>query len=387
MTKPKLIRITTVPISLAKLLEGQLQYMQQFYEVVAVASDEEQLSKFGKSNAVTTFSVALTRKITLLKDIKAVFKLYHFLRKEKPLIVHTHTPKAGIVGMMAAYLAGVPMRLHTVAGLPLMEANGFKRLILNLVEKGTYRFATNVYPNSQGLYDFILSEKFTSKKKLSILANGSSNGIDTSYFSTSTFSETKLLQLRANISIAASDFVFLFVGRLVKDKGIVEVVDAFLAFQKKNKESILLLVGPTEAALDPLPKRTLDFIAQHPNIRTTGYQEDVRPYFALSDVFVFPSYREGFPNVVLQAAAMKVPCIVSDITGSNEIITHHVNGMIVPPKNTVALMEAMKVLYASPELRLQFAEKSYRNVTQKYEREQLWDALLKEYKRLEHNLL
>ncbi|MFC7357405.1 glycosyltransferase family 4 protein [Jejudonia soesokkakensis] len=387
MTKPKLIRITTVPISLEKLLEGQLQYMQQFYNVSAISSDKKRLEEFGKKNHVATYSLTLTRKITPLKDIRAVFKLFHFLRKERPLIVHTHTPKAGIVGMMAAYLAGVPIRLHTVAGLPLMEARGFKRMVLNLIEKGTYRFATNVYPNSQGLYDFILSERFTSKKKLSILANGSSNGIDISHFSPAHFSETALFNLRTKVSISPSDFVFLFVGRLVKDKGIVEVVDAFVAFQKKYSDSILLLVGPMEAALDPLPKATLDLIAQHPNIRTTGYIEDVRPYFAISTAFVFPSYREGFPNVVLQAASMKVPCIVSDIIGNNDIITHNVNGVMVPPKDTDALVKAMEVLYNNPELRLQFAEKSYENVTQKYERQQVWNALLKEYKRLEHNLL
>ena len=173
----KLVRITTVPISLEKLLEGQLAYMSNYFEVIAISAEKERLENYGEKEKVRVFPLELTRKITPIKDIAAVFKLYRFLKKEKPSIVHTHTPKAGIVGMTAAWFAGVPNRLHTVAGMPLMEASGFKRKVLNFVEKLTYRFATEVYPNSKGLYDFIIAENFTKASKLSIIGNGSSNGI------------------------------------------------------------------------------------------------------------------------------------------------------------------------------------------------------------------
>ena len=137
MVKPKLIRITTVPLSLEKLLEGQLEFMQNYFEVTAISSEKERLDAEGKKQGVATFYLEMTRQITPLKDIAAVFKLYHFLKKEKPSIVHSHTPKAGVVGMMAAWLARVPNRLHTVAGLPLMETTGLKRKVLNVVEKLT----------------------------------------------------------------------------------------------------------------------------------------------------------------------------------------------------------------------------------------------------------
>ena len=161
----KLIRITTIPLSLEKLLEGQLTFMNSFYEVTAISAEKERLEKYGRDNGVRTFWVEMTRAITPLQDLKAVLKLYIFFRKEKPLIVHTHTPKAGIVGMLAARIAGVPIRLHTVAGLPLLETKGIKRKVLNFVEKLTYKMATKVYPNSVGLKDIIISEKFSSESK------------------------------------------------------------------------------------------------------------------------------------------------------------------------------------------------------------------------------
>ncbi len=216
--KNKLIRITTVPISLNKLLEGQLRFMKGHYEVLAVsAGPVEELEAVGRREGVAIREVAMTRSITPLKDVKAVWQLYRLFKKEKPSIVHTHTPKAGIVGMMAAWFAGVPNRLHTVAGLPLMEATGFKRALLNFVEKTTYRFATKVYPNSKGLYDFIIAENFTKPSKLTIIGNGSSNGIDIHYFDPELFISTRNT-LRQELSIPQDSFVFVFVGRLVGDK-------------------------------------------------------------------------------------------------------------------------------------------------------------------------
>src|SRR5690606_4280347 len=157
--KHKLIRITTVPLSLEKLLEDQLTFMNQFFEVTAVSADEERLKIYGHKNGVKIFPVEMTREITPIKDLKALKSLYSFLKQEKPLIVHTHTPKAGIIGILAAKMAGVPIRLHTVAGMPLLEAQGTKRKILNAVEKLTYSCATRIYPNSKGLAQIILQEK------------------------------------------------------------------------------------------------------------------------------------------------------------------------------------------------------------------------------------
>jgi glycosyltransferase involved in cell wall biosynthesis len=312
-------------------------------------------------------------------------KLYKFLKKEKPSIVHTHTPKAGIVGMLASKLAGVPIRMHTVAGLPLMEVSGIKRRVLNIVEKLTYSCATKIYPNSRGLKEFIIKEKLTSERKLKILGNGSSNGIDTKHFSPSQVSDLEKLQLRTDLNISKNDFVFVFMGRLVGDKGINELVQAFTKMSKTHTNSKLLLLGPLETDLDPLLPNTLNEINQNIAIMYLGYQHDVRPYFAVSDVLVFPSYREGFPNVVMQAGAMGLPSIVTDINGCNEIIKSGVNGIIIPVKDVQSINNAMEKLVNDRSYYDNLQDKSRQMIVTRYEQNQLWEAILNEYQSLLKN--
>ncbi len=380
----KLIRITTIPLSLEKLLEGQLSYMQSHFQVTAVSSEPKHLEAFGISNGIAVFPLELTRQITPWQDLKALIKLVRYLKKERPQIVHTHTPKAGIVGMLAAKLAGVPIRLHTVAGLPLMETTGNKRRLLDVVERLTYNCATMVYPNSKGLYDFILKEKFIKPNKLKIIAKGSSNGIKTQHFNTEAISVTVKEQLKHSLAIQPNDFVFVFVGRLVGDKGINELVSAFksLSALNKTKSSKLLLVGPFETELDPLEQDTLLEIELNPNIIAVGYQNDVRPYFAISNALVFPSYREGFPNVVMQAGAMGLPAIVSNINGCNEIIIDRVNGVIIPVKNTKALQKAMSQFLEEEAFVSELKQKARPLIVERYEQSKFWQALLEEYQRL-----
>ncbi|WP_298324825.1 glycosyltransferase family 4 protein [uncultured Dokdonia sp.] len=377
----KLIRITTVPISLDKLLEGQLDFMKDYFEVIAVSSQEEELKRVARKQGVPYFFLEMTRKITPLQDLMAVYKLYKFLKKEKPVIVHTHTPKAGIVGMLAAKLAGVPLRLHTVAGLPLLEATGAKRKLLDIVEKLTYRFATKVYPNAQGLKTIVEELKFVESSKLKVIGKGSSNGIDTTYFSKDSLVNNSL-DVSDELKIAVSDFTFILVGRLVGDKGVNELVKAFVTVQQKHPETSLLLVGPLEEELDPLLQTTQDIIKKHPKIYTTGYVDDVRPYLAFAKALTFPSYREGFPNVVLQAGAMGLPSIVSDINGCNEIIVNNLNGLIVPVKSSAALEIAMYKLIEDKDFYSRTQANARAIITSSYERKEIWQALLQEYNTL-----
>jgi glycosyltransferase involved in cell wall biosynthesis len=383
----KLIRLTTVPLSLQYLLRGQPRYMSAFFEVLCVSSGPaKDLEEVAKREGVKVQEVEMTRQITPFKDLKSVWKLYKLFKKEKPQIVHTHTPKAGIVGMLAANLAGVPLRLHTVAGLPLMEVQGLKRFVLDTVEKLTYSFATKVYPNSKGLEEFILSHRLTNKSKVKMIGNGSSNGIDTTFFKPSLYTKNSKEELRAQLGISKEDFVFVFVGRLVSDKGINELVNAFNGLTRQPiKRSIhykLLLVGPLETELDPLQHQTLNEIESNPTIITTGFQPDVRPYFAISNALVFPSFREGFPNVVMQAGAMGLPSIVTDINGCNEIIEDGRNGLIIPPKDTKALQEKMLRLMEDEPLYKHLASNSREMITSRYEQKLVWEALLDEYKSL-----
>lgn len=379
----KLIRITTVPISLEKLLENQLLFMKSHYDVRAISSDKRNLERVGQLQEVSVFHVEMTRKITPWQDLKAVWQLYNYFKKEKPFIVHTHTPKAGTVGMMAAKLAGVPHRLHTIAGLPLMEARGFKRKLLNAVEKVTYTCATRIYPNSYGLKEIIIEEQFCKANKLKVLGNGSSNGIDTAYFSPVNFSDQQNQILKTNLGIQAEDFVFIFVGRLVGDKGINELVLAFKNISSEANRVKLILVGSFESDLDPLEQETMQEITANNNIISVGFQKDVRPYLAISHCLAFPSYREGFPNVVMQAGAMGLPCIVTNINGCNEIIIEGQNGTIIPVKDVDALYKVMKKMVDAVNFRTQLQQNSRPMIISRYEQQVVWEAILAEYKRLE----
>ena len=379
----KLIRITTVPMSLKYLLKGQLAFMSKNgFNVTMISSDGQELNDVIENEKCAHIIIPLTRKITILKDLKATYNLYKLIRKEKPDIVHTHTPKAGIIGMLASYFARVPIRLHTVAGLPLMEAIGFKRIILNFVEKVTCKCSTKVFPNSYGLKKIILKYKFTSEKKLKVIGNGSSNGIDTSFFDPELFSSKEKNKLKSDLGIERNDFVFIFVGRLVTDKGINELVEVFNELCSDLKGIKLLLVGPFEDELDPLQKKIKLLINNNENIISVGYQNDVRPFFSISNCLVFPSYREGFPNVVMQAGAMKLPSIVSDINGCNEIIENGENGIIVPVKNTSALKKEMQRLFEDTSLFLKLKSNSRSLIVARYEQDLVWRAILDEYKKL-----
>jgi glycosyltransferase involved in cell wall biosynthesis len=373
-------------MSLETLLKGQLGYMSKYYDVTAISSNEDKLNNYGKREGVKTFHLPLTRKITPIRDLICVYKLYRYLKRYKPLIVHSHTPKAGIVGMMAASMARVPIRLHTVAGLPLLESTGIKRKILNAVEKRTYKYATQVYPNSKGLYEIILQEKFCQPSKLKVLGQGSSNGIDTSYFSRTHFSELAITQKKEEIGIPEGDTVFVFVGRIVKDKGINELVAAFEKLQEQKTDCSLLLVGPFEDDLDPVSEATRMSIDRNAKIFAVGYQVDVRIYLALSDILVFPSYREGFPNVVMQALAMGLPAIVSDINGCNELINDGENGLIIPVKDIDAVERAMLKLIENRTLLNDLKMNTRDSIVLRYERKAFWEKLKKTYEELMENL-
>jgi len=380
--RPKLLRIVTVPISFKVLLRGQLRFMKKMgFDVMGVSSDGKEVPTVEANEDIVVWRLKMTRVISPLHDIIALIKFIQFCRKEKPLIVHSHTPKAGIIGMLGSWFAHVPIRLHTVAGLPLLEATGLKRRLLNFVEYITYACANYVYPNSQGLYHIILREGFTYKEKLKVIANGSSNGIDTTHFSKEKVSREEISHLRQQLSIDDNDFVYIFVGRLVTDKGINELIVAFesLIVHKKAK---LILVGPFESNLTPLLDETMAAIENNPHIISVGFQEDVRPYFAISDCLVFPSYREGFPNVVMQAGAMELPSIVTDINGCNEIIKNGLNGMIIPPKNADALKDAMQEIMKNQALYIHLKHNARPMITTRYEQKVVWNAILNEYDRL-----
>ncbi len=376
----KLIRTSTVAMSLDFLLKGQLAFLNHYFEVVAVSGEDEHLKAVQEREGVRIIPLQMQRNISPLKDLVSLWQLYFLFKKEKPEIVHSITPKAGLLSMIAAKLAGVPVRIHTFTGLIFPSKKGVLQQLLIAMDRLLCACATHVYPEGQGVKKDLKQYKITSKP-LKVIASGNVNGIDTAYFSKEQVAFQEKQKLKKELGINETDFVFIFVGRLVGDKGINELVSAFSQLPTSN--SRLLLVGPFESDLDPLQSNTLNEIQSNPNIITVGFQTDVRLYYSIADCLVFPSYREGFPNVVLQAGAMGLPAIVTDINGSNEIIMDGENGIIVPPKNVAALYQAMLKMVEDEELYLQLQSNSRNKIVSRYEQQLVWEAVLEEYRKLE----
>lgn len=382
-SKKKLVRITTVPLSLDKILDGQLSFMNNHYEVIAVSSEKEYLIRCAKNEGVRFKHIEMTRKITPIKDFISLIKLISFLKKERPLIIHSHTPKAGILAMLASKITNIPIRLHTVAGLPLMEEKGSKKKLLELIEKLTYSFSTFVFTNSNGLYKYIIDNNYVSKSKLKVIGNGSSNGVDINYFSPTSVSVKEKEKLKLSLGILENDFTFVFVGRIVADKGINELINAFDTISFQNNAIKLLLVGEQESHLDPLNENTLKLISSNKNIIKTGFQKDIRPFLAVSDALVFPSYREGFPNVIMQAGAMELPVIATNINGCNEIIINEKNGVLIELKNNGAIVKAMVRLIEDEAFYKNLKSNARSMIVSRFERKVICEKILYEYKEME----
>ena len=382
----KLFRISTVPMSLNLLLKGQLRYLNQFYDVTAISGAGKDMDEVQNREQVKTQVIEMAREISPFQDLMALYRLYCYFKKEKPDIIHSITPKAGLLSMLAGKFAGVPIRMHTFTGLIFPSKKGIFKTVLIGMDRLLAGCATHIYPEGEGVKEDLIKYCIT-QKPLKMIANGNVNGIDTAYFNRNEISTGILENLKADLGIEENDFVFIFVGRLVRDKGINELIAAFSNLNLNlnlnlNFNLKLLLVGPLEAELDPLLPQTLQEIATNPNIISVGFQKDVRPYFLLSDALVFPSYREGFPNVVLQSLALQVPAIVTDINGSNEIITHGKNGLIVPPKNASELQKAMERLLTDRALRENLRAYSQQSVL-RFEQKLVWEALLAEYQMID----
>ena len=378
--KIKILRVVTSSISF-KLIDGQAQFMQQQgYQVITASGGPFPKEEIPQLKGVRFIPQPhLVRPISIKEDLLALRDMIRLIRKERPDIIHSHTPKAGLMGMLAGWLCRVPIRIHTVAGLPLLVHRGFKRKVLNLVERITYRCATYVYPNSHRLRDTIISLKLASPDKLRVIGDGSSNGINVQHFCKELFAEELVDPIRKQLG---GSFTFIFVGRIVRDKGICELVEAFTRLQQEHPDARLLLVGDFEQELDPLPEDVYHTIQSHPAINCAGWQDDVRPWFAAADALAFPSYREGFPNVVMQAGAMGLPCVVSDINGCNEIIIEGENGLIIPSHDAAALYQAMKRMMEDKALYTHCLQNARPLIASRYKQEDVWQATLEMYRNL-----
>ena len=380
MERVKIIRSTTVPMSLNAFCRGMLKELSNKYEVVALSSPGEDLEEVGKRESVRTIAVSMERRISLVKDLKALTKMIRVFRKEEPTMVHSMTPKAGLLCMLAGKLTGVPVRVHTFTGLVWPTESGLKRRILMFTDKLTCACATHIIPEGDGVKNDLIAGRIT-KKPLKVLGFGNVKGIDLTQYVITDELKAKSEKLRSE------KFTFLFVGRIVRDKGINELVEAFNKLSQ-TVDARLLLIGPYEDTIDPISEHSRELIEKSPAIESLGakYGEELFSYYAASDCFVFPSYREGFPNTVIEAGAMNLPSIVTDINGSREIIINGENGVIVPSQNADALYDAMLNMVNNQEERERMAGNARKMIADRFEQNfvrkclyDFYDEILKPY--------
>lgn len=379
----KLIRVTTVPIALKYLLTGQMRYMKEHgFDVIMISADGKERESIMQNENCLHIIIPLTRRITPFTDLKSLWALYRVLQKEKPDIVHSHTPKAGLIAMLAAKMAGVKIRIHTVAGLRFMTSTGMTRKLLIQMERLTCKWATHVWPNSFSLMKYIRSNKLASEKKLEVIGLGSSNGINLSRFSLSSLNAEKLKSTKELIHYDEQLTYFLCVGRIVKDKGIHELLYAFTRIYEQNKNIRLVLVGTFEKDLDPISEEDDHILKTHPGIILAGWSEDVEYFMSLSFALVHPSYREGFPNVLLQAGAMLCPVICSRIEGNIDLIEDEMTGLIFEPKNKEQLLQALEKALTAPFVLKQYSAALRQKIENYFDQKILHKTLNQKYKDL-----
>ncbi|MCY1496893.1 N,N'-diacetylbacillosaminyl-diphospho-undecaprenol alpha-1,3-N-acetylgalactosaminyltransferase [compost metagenome] len=372
--KKKFLIVTTVSDSLP-FFKGQLNVLKESFEIELVSSSGPHLDEMCALHAVAGHQIEMNREISIFADFMSLMKLTILFIKTKPFVVHGNTPKAGLLSMIAAWIARVPKRIYYVHGLRYHGESGTKKKILMQMEKISCVFATNVIAVSEGVKK-VLTEDKVCKKEIQIIWNGSINGLDVAYFSPDIVDTSHVMD---EFGIENNNFVFGFIGRLVGDKGINELVSAFKKINATNTKTKLLLVGRFENDLDPLKAETLLEIQNNKNIIHAGFQKDVRPFFKAMNVFVFPSYREGFGIVLMEAGAMNVPAISSNIIGCNEIIRDNHNGFLIESRNENELSEKMKFCVGNPEILSNMAGQSRSLVLEKFEQQLLWKKSLEAY--------
>ena len=373
-SKYKIIRAVTVANSLG-FVEPMIPHLKELYEVQLLSSPGEKLDRLCNEHDVQGHAVYMYRRMSPFKDLKSLVQLIKIFRKEKPYMVHSMTPKAGMLCMLAAWITRVPRRVHTFTGLVWPTAKGLNKRLLIFTDWVTCACATHVVPEGKGVMDDL--KAYVTSKPMKVLGYGNVRGVDMLRFS-----RRPEIMEQARIIKKENLFTFIFVGRIVGDKGINELIEAFVLLNKKNKDIRLLLIGNFEEELDPIKSETKETITKSPFIEYIGpkYGDDLISYYAASDCFVFPSYREGFPNCVMEAGAMGLPSIVTDINGSREIIEDGVNGLIVPSKNITSLFEAMEKVVIDKEKTAFMASNSRKMIETRFEKSFVQKCLYDFYK-------
>lgn len=377
-----LIHIVTVPQTL-KFLRGQIGYMKtRGIEVAAVTSPGELGYRFSLEEEIRVYSIEMFRRITPGRDLLALWKLYRLLSKLRPTIVHAHTPKAGLLGTIAAFLARVPVRVYHIRGLPFDSSKGGRRIVLRWSEWLSCRLAHKVLAVSNSMREIATQEGLCEPSKIAVPVEGSGNGVDAAgRFDPGKLVESVRGETRKRLGVPAGAVVIGFVGRLVREKGIEELAQAWASIKEDYPSLFLVIVGSFEPQ-DPISAETVRILHDDPRVRLTGRTSEVPPYYAAMDILALPTYREGFPNVVLEAAAMGLPVVATRVPGCVDAVIDGETGTLIAPKTPEQLAGALRRYVEQPELRQLHGKRGRERVLRDFRPEEIWEAVYEEYVKL-----
>lgn len=377
--KIRLVLIATSPLFLG-FLRGYVRMLKERgFDVYIICSPGELLQRFTHSEQVTGYGVQMPRRITPWQDILALVRLCLILRRIRPHIVHAHTPKGGLLGTIASTVCRVPVRIYHIRGLPHLSATGFKRAILQWTERVSCTLAHKVLCVSHSIRQVVIEERICPAHKIEVPASGSGQGVDAEgRFNPARFTEEEKKALRERLGIPGDAMVVGYVGRLVRDKGITELAQAWNALREKHHNLHLLLVGDYEPQ-DPVPHEIQEQFRSDPRVHLTGWVSDASVYYPLMHLLVLPSYREGFPNTPLEASAMCLPVVATRIPGCVDAVVDGVTGTLVSPRDARALTEAIERYILQPDLRIQHGTAGRQRVLAEFRPEVIWQALYEQY--------
>lgn len=366
-----------------RFFAGQVGFMKAAgFDVHALSSPGAELEAFGERERIPVHAVEMPRRISPLADLGAVSRLVRAIRRIRPQIVHSHTPKGGLLGMVAARAAGVPVRIYHIRGLPFMTARRRRRLLLKSTERVACALAHRVLCVSHSLRDVALEEGLCAPDKIAVLLSGSGNGVDaTGVFDPGGRDPGERARVRGEYGIPLDAVVVGFVGRVVRDKGVVELGRAWRSLRARHPRLHLLMVGPFESQ-DPLPADVEAELRADPRVHLCGMQASAAPFYPAMDVVALPTYREGFPNVLLESAAMGLPVVATAIPGCADAVRDGTTGLLVPPGDAAALEAALERYLIDPALRSRHAASARARVLAEFDQPRLWSALRDEYVRL-----
>ncbi|MEZ5031461.1 MAG: glycosyltransferase [Saprospiraceae bacterium] len=372
--RPLLIRITTVPLSLKVLLTGQMHYMQEHgFRVLMVSADGPEREPLIRQEACPHMVIPMTRAITPFRDLQCLWQLIKLFHTARPAIVHSHTPKAGLLSMWAGWITRVPVRIHTVSGLHFLTSHGWRRAMYQMLERWTNLAANRVLVVSKSMSSELKERKLCEPRKIEMIAHGSSNGVDLERYSPERISQYQVERLKADIGYVPERTYLLAISRIVVDKGIDDLVQGFLKLWQEDRQLHLILLGDVEQTrtAETVSRDLLSMIQRHPAMTHIPWSEDVPLFLDLADLLVHPSHREGFSNVLLQAGAMGCPIVCSDIPGNTDLVEQDVTGMTFEPGNVDELVSSLRSALGDMRNMHQMASRLQASVRHEYERKMI----------------